>query len=55
MADPTYTPPEVWTHDAENGGRFASINRPTAGARQTSPLPSAIMIFSFTRWPRPMA
>ena len=20
MADPTYTPPEVWTHDAENGG-----------------------------------
>ena len=39
MADPTYTPPEVWTQDAENGGRFASINRPTAGARQTSPLP----------------
>ena len=39
MADPTYTPPAVWTHDAENGGRFASINRPTAGARQTSPLP----------------
>tara|TARA_Y100000296_G_scaffold76634_1_gene97428 strand:- start:613 stop:1464 length:852 start_codon:yes stop_codon:yes gene_type:complete len=39
MADPTYTPPEVWTHDAENGGRFASINRPTAGARQTSQLP----------------
>ena len=39
MADPTYTPPKVWTHDAENGGRFASINRPTAGARQTSPLP----------------
>lgn len=39
MADPTYTPPEVWTHDAKNGGRFASINRPTAGARQTSPLP----------------
>lgn len=39
MADPTYTPPEVWIHDAENGGRFASINRPTAGARQTSQLP----------------
>lgn len=34
MADPTYTPPAVWTHDAENGGKFASINRPTAGARQ---------------------
>ena len=39
MADPTYTPPAVWIHDAENGGRFASINRPTAGARQTSQLP----------------
>ena len=39
MADPTYTPPEVWTHDAENGGRFASINRPTAGARTEKDLP----------------
>ena len=39
MADPTYTPPEVWTHDAENGGRFASINRPTAGAREQKELP----------------
>ncbi|MAY19488.1 MAG: glutathione-dependent disulfide-bond oxidoreductase [Erythrobacteraceae bacterium] len=39
MADPTYTPPEVWTHDAENGGRFASINRPTAGAREEKDLP----------------
>ena len=39
MADPTYTPPAVWTHDAENGGRFASINRPTAGAREDKELP----------------
>ena len=39
MADPTYTPPEVWTHDAENGGRFAAINRPTAGAREEKDLP----------------
>ena len=39
MADPTYTPPEVWTHDAENGGRFASINRPTAGAREQKDMP----------------
>ena len=39
MADPTYTPPEVWTFDAENGGRFASINRPTAGAREQKDLP----------------
>ena len=39
MADPTYTPPAVWTYDAENGGRFASINRPTAGAREAKALP----------------
>ncbi|MEP3051168.1 MAG: glutathione-dependent disulfide-bond oxidoreductase [Erythrobacter sp.] len=39
MADPTYTPPPVWTYDAENGGRFASINRPTAGAREEKELP----------------
>ncbi len=35
----TYTPPSVWTHDKENGGRFASINRPTAGAREERKLP----------------
>ncbi len=39
MADPTYSPPEVWTHDAENGGKFANINRPTAGAREDKDLP----------------
>ncbi len=39
MADPTYTPPQVWTYDSENGGKFASINRPTAGAREDKPLP----------------
>lgn len=39
MADATYTPPKVWTHDAENGGRFASINAPTAGAREQKDLP----------------
>ena len=39
MADPTYTPPEVWAPDTENGGRFASINRPTAGAREDKDLP----------------
>ena len=38
MADPTYTPPEVWTN-TESGGRFASINRPTAGAREEKDLP----------------
>lgn len=28
---PEYTPPPVWTWDAESGGRFANINRPIAG------------------------
>lgn len=39
MADETYTPPAVWTNDAENGGAFAGINRPTAGARHEKALP----------------
>jgi GST-like protein len=39
MADPTYTPPKVWTWDQPNGGQFASINRPTAGARFDKDLP----------------
>ena len=39
MADPTYTPPKVWSPDTESGGRFASINRPTAGAREEKELP----------------
>lgn len=39
MADDTYTPPKVWTYDAENGGAFAGINRPTAGARHERELP----------------
>lgn len=38
MAD-TYTPPKVWTWDQPNGGEFASINRPTAGARFDRDLP----------------
>ncbi|KIN76447.1 glutathione-dependent disulfide-bond oxidoreductase [Sulfitobacter mediterraneus] len=40
MADSTeYTPPKVWTWDAESGGRFASINRPIAGATHDKELP----------------
>lgn len=27
-----YTPPHVWTYDAENGGAWAKTNRPVAGA-----------------------
>jgi GSH-dependent disulfide-bond oxidoreductase len=40
LADPTYIPPEVWSHDTENGGRFAAINRPTAGPRENRELPA---------------
>ena len=35
----TYTPPKVWTWDAENGGKFASINRPIAGSTHDKTLP----------------
>jgi len=34
-----YTPPKVWTYEQENGGQFASINRPTSGARFEKNLP----------------
>jgi GST-like protein len=41
MADaPSYTPPKVWTWDTENGGPFAKINRPIAGATHEKPLPA---------------
>lgn len=35
----SYTPPDVWTWDQPSGGTFASINRPTAGAREDVELP----------------
>ncbi|WP_294189427.1 glutathione-dependent disulfide-bond oxidoreductase [uncultured Sphingomonas sp.] len=35
----SYTPPEIWTWNKENGGRFANINRPTAGATHDKELP----------------
>ena len=38
-ANSTYTPPKVWTWDAENGGAFASINRPIAGPTHDKDLP----------------
>jgi GST-like protein len=39
MADPTYTPPKIWTWDSESGGRFANINRPIAGSTSEKDLP----------------
>lgn len=35
----TYTPPEVWTWDKPNGGRFANLNRPIAGPTHDKDLP----------------
>jgi GST-like protein len=34
-----YTPPKIWTWNKESGGRFASINRPIAGATHDKELP----------------
>ncbi|MBT7541977.1 MAG: glutathione-dependent disulfide-bond oxidoreductase, partial [Gammaproteobacteria bacterium] len=36
---PTYTPPKVWKWDSSNGGKFANINRPVAGATHEKELP----------------
>jgi GSH-dependent disulfide-bond oxidoreductase len=36
---PAYTPPKVWTWTPGNGGMFANINRPTAGATHEKELP----------------
>ena len=35
----TYVPPEVWKWEKENGGQFASTNRPIAGATHEKELP----------------
>ena len=35
----SYTPPKIWSASKENGGRFASINRPTAGSTHEKELP----------------
>ena len=34
-----YVPPKVWTWDKANGGKFANINRPVAGATHDKALP----------------
>lgn len=35
----SYVPPKVWTWAADNGGQFASINRPVSGATHDKTLP----------------
>jgi GST-like protein len=40
MTNPSdYTPPRVWQWRQDNGGRFANINRPVAGATHDKALP----------------
>ncbi|UMA63360.1 glutathione-dependent disulfide-bond oxidoreductase [Roseivivax marinus] len=34
-----YTPPEIWTWDAESGGTWAKLNRPIAGPTHDTDLP----------------
>jgi GST-like protein len=34
-----YVPPKVWAWNQANGGKFATINRPVAGATHDKPLP----------------
>ena len=40
-----YIPPKVWTWDSESGGKFASINRPIAGATHDKTLPIGEHLF----------
>ena len=39
MSDSEYTPPKVWKWNTENGGNWANINRPIAGATEDKELP----------------
>jgi len=39
MSNEKYTPPKVWTFDADSGGDWAGTNRPTAGSTHEKALP----------------
>ncbi|PJF08688.1 glutathione-dependent disulfide-bond oxidoreductase [Pseudorhodobacter sp. MZDSW-24AT] len=39
MTETPYVPPKVWTWDKDNGGKFASTNRPIAGPTHDKDLP----------------
>ena len=39
MTKNNYTPAKIWQWQSDNGGKFASINRPTAGATHQQELP----------------
>jgi GST-like protein len=38
MSEDAYIPPKIWQWDTESGGKFASINRPIAGATHQAEL-----------------
>lgn len=40
MSKNEYNPAEIWTWDKQNGGKFASTNRPIAGPTHDKPLPT---------------
>jgi len=40
MSEQTYVPPKIWQWNTESGGKFASINRPTAGPTHQAELPT---------------
>ena len=42
MSTTDYEPPKVWTWNKDNGGRFASINRPIAGSTHDKALPVGV-------------
>ena len=39
-----YTPPKVWTSETENGGTWAGVTRPVAGATHDSALPKGKLV-----------
>ena len=52
MAESSYTPPKVWEWAPGNGGKFANINRPTAGPTHEKKLPVGKHPHQLYRWPR---
>ena len=48
-----YTPPHVWKAHTDHGGKYALMNRPTAGARHQAELPRGkhpLQLYSQGTW-----
>jgi len=41
-----YVPPNVWKWEEPTGGKFESINRPTAGSQRAIELPKVSILFN---------